>query len=742
MLTRLTTSPPEARNDLNKEEYEKILTLLGREPNETELGMFSALWSEHCSYKSSKEHLKKLPTKGKRVLQGPGENAGAVDLGGGLAAVFKIESHNHPSAVEPYQGAATGVGGILRDIFTMGARPIALLDSLRFGPLDRPRARRLFQGVVAGIAGYGNCVGVPTVGGEVFFHEIYEKNPLVNVFCVGIARKKDLVRASASGAGNPVIYVGAKTGRDGIHGARFASEEFDESGEDLRPMVQVGDPFTEKLLLEACLDLVERGLCIGLQDMGAAGLSSSSSEMAHRGGTGMAIDLSAIPCREEGMTPYEVMLSESQERMLVVGRKGKEKEIQDVFKKWDLDAVVIGHVTADRLLRVRERGQVVAEVPVSALTEDAPVYKRPLSVPPYLDVLQSFDDDLVRQPADMGQVLLRLLSSPTIASKEWIYRQYDHMVRTNTLVLPGSDAAVLRIKGTESALSLSVDGAGAHCLLNPYIGAAMAVAEAARNVVCSGARPLALTNCLNFGNPERPPVMWQFALTVEGIADACKGLGLPVVSGNVSFYNDTQGVGIYPTPVIGMVGLIDDAEKHLTQWLKNDADLLVLLGETGEDIGGTEYLRVIHSLERGFPPQIDLRREARLQSCLLAAAEKGLLRSAHDLSEGGFAVALAESCISSQEDQKGAEVSLDLEGMRPDAFLFSETPSRVIVSVAEKSLDHFLRLCRKTNLPAAVIGKVGGKRLLIRTKEGKVLVDLPVGEMSKAWRTAIPAYFQ
>ncbi|HEY4485016.1 MAG TPA: phosphoribosylformylglycinamidine synthase subunit PurL, partial [Nitrospiria bacterium] len=515
------------RHGLTGDEYQKIRTLLGREPNRVELGMFSVMWSEHCSYKSSKVHLRKLPTTGQDVLQGPGENAGAVDIGDGLAAVFKMESHNHPSFIEPYQGAATGVGGILRDIFTMGARPVALLNSLRFGPPENSKNRHLFEGVVSGIAGYGNCMGVPTVGGEIYFHEIYDQNPLVNVFCIGIAKKDRIFRASARGAGNPVIYIGSKTGRDGIHGATMASEGFDETAATRRPTVQVGDPFTEKLLLEACLEIMKRGLLVGIQDMGAAGLTSSSVEMAGRGGTGIELDLSRVPRREEGMMPYEVMLSESQERMLLVAEPGRVDEILSVCSKWELDAAVIGRVTDTGRIVVKDGKEIVADLPVKALTDEAPVYERPLEAPQYLDAVQGLNMDLIPQPADLNAALEALLRSPTIASKRWVYRQYDHMVRTNTVVPPGFESAVVRVKGTRKALALTVDGNSAYGLLNPYRGGVIAVCEAARNIVCSGGRPIGLTDCLNFGNPERKDVMWQFALSVEGIADASRELEIP-----------------------------------------------------------------------------------------------------------------------------------------------------------------------------------------------------------------------
>jgi phosphoribosylformylglycinamidine synthase len=701
------------QHGLTEEEFQKIVGLLGRDPNLTELGMFSVMWSEHCSYKSSRVHLKKFPTTGPRVVQGPGENAGAVDIGDGLVAVFKMESHNHPSFIEPYQGAATGVGGILRDIFTMGARPIALLDSLRFGLLDRPLNRHLLKGVVAGISAYGNCMGVPTVGGEIVFNEIYSRNPLVNVFCLGIAPKDKLFKGQALGAGNPVIYVGSKTGRDGIHGATMASDAFDEQSEAKRPTVQVGDPFTEKLLLEACLELMAGDLLVGIQDMGAAGLTSSSCEMAARAGTGIDLDLTHVPRREPGMTPYELMLSESQERMLMVAQQGREEEVLAICRKWDLDAAVVGRVTTDGFLRVRDHGHVVAEIPAKALADEGPRYERPNAPPAYQEWLQAINLDALPDVKNPTDVLLALLESPTIAEKRWAYRQYDHMVRTNTLVKPGSDAAVIRIKGTDKALAVTTDGNGRYCLLHPYIGGTITVAEAARNLVCSGAEPIGLTDCLNFGNPERPDVMWQFILAVEGIAEACQQLNIPVVSGNVSFYNETNGLSIYPTPIIGMVGLIEPADRAMTQWFKRPGDLIILLGITKEELGGTEYLRVVHSREQGSPPSLSLEAEKALQDCVLKLIRAGLVQSAHDCSDGGLAVALAECCLSNPAQPLGAVVRLQAEGLRRDALLFGESQSRVLLSVAPAEAGEALRLAWDLGVPAAIVGVVVRERLLI-----------------------------
>src|SRR6187549_3674991 len=582
------------RHGLKPDEYDRIRQLLGREPNLTELGIFSVMWSEHCSYKSSRVHLKTLPTAGARVLQGPGENAGAVDIGDGLAAIFKIESHNHPSFIEPYQGAATGVGGIIRDIFTMGARPVALLNSLRFGSLEDPLVRRTMAGVVAGIAGYGNSIGIPTVGGEIGFDESYTGNPLVNVFCLGISRADEIIKGTASGAGNPVYYVGAKTGRDGIHGATMASAEFDDKSAEKRPAVQVGDPFMEKLLLEACLEVMKTDALVGIQDMGAAGLTCSTCEMGARGGAGVEIDVAMVPQRETGMTPYEIMLSESQERMLLVVKKGREAEVERIFDKWDLHAVRIGEVTTDNQMRVKNHGVVVAEIPNRALTDEAPVYRRPTVEPTYLAEARVLDLATLGAPGAPPDVFSRLLSSPTIASKRWVYRQYDHMVRTNTLVLAGMGAGVVRVKGTSRARALSVDGNGRYCYLDPRRGAMLAVAEAARNVACAGATPIGATNCLNFGNPERPEIMWQLVEAIEGIAEACRALDVPITGGNVSLYNETNGEAIYPTPILGVVGVLDDAARVIARAFREAGDDIVLLGENFGELGGSEYLKFVH----------------------------------------------------------------------------------------------------------------------------------------------------
>ena len=629
------------RHGVTADEYERITRLMGREPNLTELGVFSVMWSEHCSYKSSRVHLRTLPTTGSRVLQGPGENAGAVDIGDGLAAVFKIESHNHPSFIEPYQGAATGVGGIIRDIFTMGARPIALLNSLRFGPPDIAQNRRILAGVVAGIGGYGNSIGIPTVGGEVAFDESYSGNPLVNVFCLGIAKHSDIIKGTASGEGNPVYYVGAKTGRDGIHGATMASAEFDDKSQEKRPAVQVGDPFTEKLLLEACLEVMKTGALVGIQDMGAAGLTCSTSEMGSRGGVGIAIDVADVPQRESGMTPYEILLSESQERMLMVVKRGREHEVEEVFGKWDLHAVKIGEVTSGDRLVVKAHGVVAADIPNRALTDEAPVYNRPTARPGWLDEVRTLDLTALAPATPPSDALIALLSSPTIASKRWIYRQYDHMVRTNTIALPGATCGVVRVKGTDRALAMSVDGNGRFGYLDPRMGAKLAVAEASRNVACAGGLPIGGTNNLNFGNPERPDIMWQFAEAVAGIGEACRALDIPITGGNVSLYNETDGKPILPTPVLGVVGLVEHADRIVTRTFKGDA-AIVLLGTTKGELGGSEYLQRQHGLLRGVPPALDLDAEKRLQQLLVSLAADGLVQSAHDCAEGGLAVTIAE----------------------------------------------------------------------------------------------------
>lgn len=718
-----------ARHGITPEEYDRIKKILGREPNLTELGIFSVMWSEHCSYKNSRPELKKFPRDGDFILVKAGEeNAGIVDIGDGWAIAFKIESHNHPSAVEPFQGAATGVGGIVRDIFTMGARPILNMNSLRFGPIEGRSAaaatnRKLFAGVVAGIAHYGNCLGIPTVGGEVYFDESYNGNPLVNALSLGIIRHDQIKRGKAEGIGNPVIYVGSATGRDGLAGAAFASRELTEESHADRPAVQVGDPFMEKLLLEACLEVMRTpGLVVGIQDMGAAGLTCSTCETASRAGTGIEIDLAKVPQRETGMTPYEIMLSESQERMLLIAQKGREQEVEAIFNKWDLHGVTIGRVTDDGIMRVKVGRQTVAEIPARKLADDAPVYHRaarpipprPLTLPP--------------EPKDYENVLLELLKSPTIASKNWVYRQYDHMVQAGTVVAPGSDAAVVRINlqrpdlgyagAGEKYIAFTTDCNSTYCLLDPYEGGKTAVAEAHRNLVCSGARPLAVTDNLNFGNPHKPENFWQLRRCIEGAAEACAFFGTPVTGGNVSLYNESPVAAIDPTPTIGMLGLIDDPRHITTQWFKDDGDVIILLGELGAELGGSEYLKRIHRLKAGTPPRLDLAKAKQIHDACLNYIRQGLIKSAHDCSEGGIAVALAECCISNGDALRGATVKLPINA----AALFGESQSRIIVTCAPEAAGQ---------IAGTVLGKVGGDHLRI----GKLA--WPVGRLRDAWWNAI-----
>jgi len=728
-----------AEHGLTASEYERILELLGRAPNFTELGIFSVMWSEHCSYKSSRPHLKTLPSEGPRVIEGPGENAGVVDIGDGLAAVFKIESHNHPSFVEPHQGAATGVGGIMRDVFTMGARPIALLNSLRFGEPADARTRFLLNGVVEGIASYGNCTGVPTVGGEVYFDPCYNGNILVNAFCLGLVKTDRVFRARAGGVGNAVIYVGSKTGRDGIHGASLlASAEFDDSTEEKRPTVQVGDPFTEKLLIEACLEMMKKDWVIGVQDMGAAGLTSSSFEMAGREGTGIEMDLSKVPLRETGMTPYEIMLSESQERMLFVVEKGHEEEAIAIFKKWDLDAAFIGHVTEEPSVRIRFEGREVVNLPVLPVVDGCLGLARPVKRPAYLNETAKLDLGAIAEPANGGQALRALLASLNIASREWVYEQYDHMVRLNTLIVPGSDAAVLRVPGTTRALALAVDCNSRYCQLDPYNGAQIAVSECARNIACSGGEPIGLTNCLNFGNPERPEIMWQFQEAVRGMGDACRFFDIPVVSGNVSLYNETRGEAIFPTPTVAVVGLLDHHEQQMRQWFRQEGDSVGLLGETLEELGGSEYLSVIHGLSRGKPPTLDLEREKRLQALVRGLIHRRHIVSAHDCSEGGLAVALAEACISRPDAPIGAQVALS-SPLRKDALLFGESQSRVVISYPESARETIAALAREHDTPFAPLGRVGGDALAI-TLNGNPFVREDIKTLSDLWRKSLANY--
>jgi len=723
-------------HNLTRKEYELIVELIGKEPNITELGIFSLMWSEHCSYKSSKIHLKKLPVTGKNVVQGPGENAGIIDIGEGQVAVFKIESHNHPSFIEPYQGAATGVGGILRDIFTMGARPIAVMDSLRFGSLEKPQNKAIMDGVVSGIAGYGNSIGIPTVGGEVYFNDCYSLNPLVNVFSIGLAEKDKIFYAKAEGIGNPVLYVGSKTGRDGIHGATMASAEFGEDLEQKRPNVQVGDPFKEKLLLEACLEVMQQDFIIGIQDMGAAGLTCSTTEMASNSGAGIDINLDLVPQREEGMTPYEIMLSESQERMLIVAKKDKVEDVRKIFAKWDLDAVIIGQVTDSNRLIVRAGGDIVVDIPVDPVVNLCPVYERSSAISSVIQEKTQMDP--VPLPENYNLALERLLASPTIADKEWVFRQYDHMVQINTVFLPGADASVLRIKDKKKALAVALDGNSLYAFLDPLSGGKIAVAEACRNLACVGAHPVGVTNCLNFGNPEKPEIMWQFQKVIEGIAEACTVFNIPVTGGNVSFYNDTEGESIYPTPVLGVVGILPDLTKAVTPGFKQEGSTIILLGKTREELGASEYLKHLHKQEKGTPPQLNLDEEKRVQELCIEAISKELLQSAHDVSEGGLAVCLAECAFLSQA-KLGFRVNLE-DNIRTDALLFGETQSRICVTIDGKDLDAILGLATERHVPATVIGTTGEDRIIIEHR-GKEIINFPVAKAYQAWKTAIPSQF-
>jgi phosphoribosylformylglycinamidine synthase II len=721
---------------LTGEELERLRSILGRDPGYTELGITAALWSEHCSYKSSKAYLRELPTAGPHVLQGPGENAGVVDVGHGMVAVFKMESHNHPSFIEPYQGAATGVGGILRDIFTMGARPIACLDSLRFGDIEAPRMRFLIDGVVRGIGGYGNCVGIPTVGGETGFHRCYNGNILVNAFALGIARRDHIFKARASGTGNPILYAGSRTGRDGIHGATMASESFDAESEAKRPTVQVGDPFTEKVLLEACLEAMRTGAIVAIQDMGAAGLTSSTFEMAGRGGTGMVLDLDRVPLREPGLSPYEMMLSESQERMVLVARRGREEELGRIFRRWGLEVAAIGEVTATGRAELRWHGEAVADLPIRPLTEEAPVYRRPVAPPADLAARQAPPE--VPQPGDPLGALARLLATPELASKEWIWHQYDYSVRTGTVVGPGGDAAVLRLKGAPAGLALKSDVNPVYCALDPRTGAAQAVAEAMRNLACAGAEPVGLTDCLNFGNPENPEIAWQFREAVQGMAAACRALGVPVVSGNVSFYNETEGRSIHPTPTVAMVGVVPSLANVPAAHFTALGERIVLLGrnlgEQGEH-GGSSYLRLLYGIEQGRPPAVDLDAELRLARVLRRLVGRGLASTAHDLAEGGFAVALAEACFGRG---LGAEVDLDGAGFGSytGAGLFSESQARALVACRPESVEEVLREADEAGVPAAEIGVVSGEALVLRS--GGEILRAPVAALRETWATALP----
>lgn len=719
---------------LKENEYAKVLEVLGREPNELELNMYGVMWSEHCSYKHSRALFRHFPTSNKRVLQGPGENAGIVDIGDNLAVAMKIESHNHPSAVEPYQGAATGVGGIIRDIFAMGARPIALLNSLRFGEIENDdRVKYLFEGVVEGIAGYGNCMGIPTVGGEVYFNKSYQGNPLVNAMCVGIIEHDKIHRGNASGVGNSIMYVGAATGRDGMGGASFASVELTEESEEKRSAVQVGDPFMEKLLLEACLELLATGCVVGIQDLGAAGLTSACCETATRGEGGMEIDVLKVPRREKGMIPVEIMISESQERMLLIVEKGREHEVNKIVEKWGLHSVVIGKVTNDGMLRVMEGDKVAGEMPANSLdSSGAPKYYKDYEVPSYYEELKNFKTDQITEPEDNNNILLNLLGSPNLSSREWIYKQYDHMVRTSTVVKPGSDAAVMRVKGTNKGIALTTDCNSRFCYLDPKEGSKIAVVEASRNIVCSGAMPLAITDGLNFGSPEKPDRFWQFRECVLGISEACRELDTPVISGNVSFYNETEKDAIYPTPMIGMVGVLDDVEKACTMEFKQEGDTIILLGETKDEIGGSEYLSRIHGLEKGRVPFLNMALEKRTQATLLDAIKNGYIQSAHDLSEGGLAIALAECAINSKI---GAKVNIESD-LRKDSILYSESQSRFVITVKSEVVETLKQKLEKDEVPYSVLGVVEGEALEVTINNNKA-VNLSVNQMEDVWRGAI-----
>ena len=733
-----------AEHGLIPEEFERIKKILGREPNFTELGIFSVMWSEHCSYKNSRKELKKLPTTGPNILVRAGEeNAGVVDIGDGWAIAFKMESHNHPSAIEPFQGAATGVGGIIRDIFTMGARPEFCLNSLRFGPIaashdvDPKYAkqiaanRRLFTGVVSGIAHYGNCVGIPTVGGEIYFDESFEGNPLVNVFCLGVLRHEQLARGAARGVGNPVFYVGAETGRDGLAGAAFASRELTDQSREDRPAVQVGDPFKEKLLLEACLELLARGAVAGIQDMGAAGLTCSTCETASRAGSGIEIDLAKVPKREPGMTPYEILLSESQERMLIIAKRGQANIVREVFEKWDVPCAEIGNVTDDGMMRVRNNGSLAAEIPAKPLAEEAPLYSREAKAPTVAGVHDLRIDNLPK--TDNHQALRRLLRSPTIASKNWVYRQYDHTVRTGTIVKPGSDAAVFFVRYANKILAATTDCNSLYCTLNPREGGKIAVAEAARNLTCSGARPLAVTDNLNFGNPYKPENFWQLREAVEGIAEACRAFGTPVTGGNVSLYNESPAGVVDPTPTIGMVGLIDEERHITTQWFKNAGDVVILAGEAGNELGGSQFLKVCHGRKQGPPPHVDLELEIKVQNAVRDLIREGLVKSAHDCSEGGLAVALTECCLN-PSGFLGVDVDLNFSDTATE-ILFNESQSRIVISVAADDAEKTMSILQERGIPCRQMGKIGGDELRIRINEETF--HWPIVDLYDDWFNAI-----
>ncbi|MEW4372825.1 phosphoribosylformylglycinamidine synthase subunit PurL [Paenibacillus kandeliae] len=716
-------------------EFDLICGFLGRKPNYTEIGVFSVMWSEHCAYKNSKPLLRRFPTDGPRVLMGPGEGAGIVDIGDNQAVVFKIESHNHPSAVEPYQGAATGVGGIIRDIFSMGARPIASLNSLRFGKLESERVKYLFEHVVGGIAGYGNCIGIPTVGGEVMFDESYEGNPLVNAMCVGLIDHDKIQRGVAKGVGNPVFYVGPPTGRDGIHGATFASEELTEESEARKTAVQVGDPFMEKLVMESCLELIDSGIVLGIQDMGAAGLTCSSSEMASKAGNGLELYLDQVPQREEGMTPYEMMLSESQERMLFVVEPKDEAQAMEIFERWGVICAKVGKVTDDGRLKLFHHDELVGDMPVHALVDECPIYNKPSSVPAYYEQMASIDTAAYDEVTDLSGALQSILASPTVASKAWVYDQYDYMVRTSTAVRPGSDAAVVLVNGTRKALAMTTDCNSRFVYLDPEVGGKIAVSEAARNIVCSGAEPLAITDNLNFGSPEKPEIFWQMEQSVEGMATACRALETPVIGGNVSLYNENTRGAIYPTPVVGMVGLVHDTDHITTQGFKQNGDVIFLLGETKAELGGSEFQYIVHGKTEGRPPALDLVIEKQLLDGVLGAIQAGLVQSAHDLSEGGLAVALAESCISGK---LGAEIELTSGGLRNDLLLFSESQSRILLSATAEQADALQSKLQTAGVPITRIGTVKQEQQLQIQVDGKQVLAEEVKSLRQVWEDAIP----
>ncbi len=722
---------------VSDKEYDIICGFMGRKPNYTEIGVFSVMWSEHCAYKNSKPLLKRFPVTGPRVLMGPGEGAGIVDIGDNQAVVFKIESHNHPSAIEPYQGAATGVGGIIRDIFSMGARPVALLNSLRFGRLDNERVRYLFEHVVSGIAGYGNCVGIPTVAGEIMFDEAYEGNPLVNAMCVGLIDHDKIQRGVAKGIGNPVFYVGPATGRDGIHGATFASEDLTEESEGKRSAVQVGDPFMEKLVMEATLELIDSGIVLGIQDMGAAGLTSSSAEMASKAGNGMELYLDEVPQREDGMTAYEMMLSESQERMLFVCEPQHEAQAKAIFERWGLHCAKVGKVSDDGRLKLFHKGEMVADMPVHALVDDCPIYNKPSQIPEYYLKNGSIDTNGYEQVFDLNAALKKVLGSPSLASKEWVYNQYDYMVRTETAVRPGSDAAVVTIRGTRKGLAMTTDCNGRYVYLDPEVGGRIAVAEAGRNIVCSGAEPLAITDNLNFGSPEKPEVFWQMEKAVDGMAEACRVLDTPVIGGNVSLYNENAKGAIYPTPVVGMVGLVHDIDHITTQEFKAEGDVIFLLGETKAEIGGSEFQYAVHGVTEGRPPELDLATEQKLHKAVLSAIQEGLVASAHDLSEGGLAAALAEAGFGRG---LGANVTFETN-LRPDIALFSESQSRILLSAKPGSADKLAAALEAAGIPIQRLGTVTGERLSV-TIGGRDAIDASIAELRKEWKEAIPSRMQ